>query len=260
MPPAYRPGSGAAPRRRRRDAPGTARARADAKSAAGARLANVGGRKHCRRSRMFVKVCGLSTPESVRAAAGAGADAVGFVLTRSPREVTPAQAREPPRPRPGRAPRRGRLPARSRRRTPSPLAREAGPGLGPAPRRPHHRRTCGPCTTPGSNSSGPSPCPPRPEAFADWGEDLLLIDAAVPGSGEAWDYGSVRAKGLAGRKWLLAGGLDPANVAGPRRRPGRGAWTSPPASSPPAASRTWPKSGTSWRRPSPWLHRLNRQA
>src|SRR6188768_2954956 len=50
--------------------------------------------KHCRRSRMFVKVCGLSTPESVRTAAEAGADAVGFVLTRSPREVTPAQARE----------------------------------------------------------------------------------------------------------------------------------------------------------------------
>ena len=52
-----------------------------------------------------------------------------------------------------------------------------------------------------------------PEDFADWGEDLLLIDAAVPGSGEAWDYASVRSKGLSGRHWLLAGGLDPDNVA-----------------------------------------------
>ena len=43
---------------------------------------------------MFVKVCGLSTSESVRAAVEAGADAVGFVLTGSPGEVTPAQARE----------------------------------------------------------------------------------------------------------------------------------------------------------------------
>ena len=42
---------------------------------------------------MFVKVCGLSTPDAVRVAAGAGADAVGFVLTRSPREVTPEQVR-----------------------------------------------------------------------------------------------------------------------------------------------------------------------
>jgi phosphoribosylanthranilate isomerase len=61
-----------------------------------------------------------------------------------------------------------------------------------------------------------------PEAFADWGEDLLLIDAAVPGSGEAWDYASVRAKGLAGRHWLLAGGLDPANVAAAAAQ--AGAW------------------------------------
>jgi phosphoribosylanthranilate isomerase len=52
-----------------------------------------------------------------------------------------------------------------------------------------------------------------PEAFGNWGEELLLIDAAVPGSGEAWDYSSVRSRGLEGRDWLLAGGLDPANVA-----------------------------------------------
>ena len=42
---------------------------------------------------MFVKVCGLSTPESVRSAVDAGADAVGFVLTSSPREVSPDQVR-----------------------------------------------------------------------------------------------------------------------------------------------------------------------
>ena len=41
---------------------------------------------------MFVKVCGLSTPESVREAVAAGADAVGFVLTASPRVVSPSQA------------------------------------------------------------------------------------------------------------------------------------------------------------------------
>jgi phosphoribosylanthranilate isomerase len=40
---------------------------------------------------MFVKVCGLSTPESIREAVDAGADAVGFVLTASPRAVSPAQ-------------------------------------------------------------------------------------------------------------------------------------------------------------------------
>ena len=70
-----------------------------------------------------------------------------------------------------------------------------------------------------------------PEAFADWGEELLLIDAAVPGSGEAWDYASVRAKGLAGRK-LAAGRRARSRQRRRRRggRPARGAWTSPPAS------------------------------
>ena len=52
------------------------------------------------------------------------------------------------------------------------------------------------------------------DAFADWGEELLLIDAAVPGSGEAWDYASmVDVTALQDRNWLLAGGLDPDTVA-----------------------------------------------
>lgn len=43
---------------------------------------------------MFVKICGLTTPEGVAAAVKAGADAAGFVFSPSPREVTPAQARQ----------------------------------------------------------------------------------------------------------------------------------------------------------------------
>ncbi|MGO2780378.1 phosphoribosylanthranilate isomerase [Glutamicibacter arilaitensis] len=49
------------------------------------------------------------------------------------------------------------------------------------------------------------------EQFADWGEDLLLIDASVPGSGESWDYAAVKDL-AAGRHWLVAGGLSPQNV------------------------------------------------
>ncbi|MGI9291959.1 MAG: phosphoribosylanthranilate isomerase [Gammaproteobacteria bacterium] len=43
---------------------------------------------------MFVKICGLTTPEAVAAAVDAGADAVGFVFAESPRQVTPEQAVE----------------------------------------------------------------------------------------------------------------------------------------------------------------------
>jgi phosphoribosylanthranilate isomerase len=41
---------------------------------------------------IWVKICGLTTPEAVEAAVGAGADAVGFVFAPSKRQVTAAQA------------------------------------------------------------------------------------------------------------------------------------------------------------------------
>ena len=41
---------------------------------------------------MFVKICGLTTPEHVDAAVAAGADAVGFVFAQSVRRIEPAAA------------------------------------------------------------------------------------------------------------------------------------------------------------------------
>lgn len=43
---------------------------------------------------LWVKVCGLTTPESVAAAVDAGVDAVGFVFAESKRRVTALQAAE----------------------------------------------------------------------------------------------------------------------------------------------------------------------
>ncbi len=42
--------------------------------------------------RIFVKICGLSTPRAVSEAINAGADAIGFVFAESPRQVTPKRA------------------------------------------------------------------------------------------------------------------------------------------------------------------------
>jgi phosphoribosylanthranilate isomerase len=41
---------------------------------------------------MFVKICGLRSPEAVEAAVAAGADALGFVFAESLRQVTPEEA------------------------------------------------------------------------------------------------------------------------------------------------------------------------
>jgi phosphoribosylanthranilate isomerase len=41
---------------------------------------------------MWVKICGMTTPEAVAAALDAGVDAIGFVFAKSVRQVTPAQA------------------------------------------------------------------------------------------------------------------------------------------------------------------------
>jgi phosphoribosylanthranilate isomerase len=41
---------------------------------------------------MWIKICGMTTPEAVTAALDAGVDAIGFVFAKSVRQVTPEQA------------------------------------------------------------------------------------------------------------------------------------------------------------------------
>jgi phosphoribosylanthranilate isomerase len=44
-------------------------------------------------------------------------------------------------------------------------------------------------------------------------DDTLLIDGLDPGSGQAFDWTALKTVNLSGRRWLLAGGLNPDNVA-----------------------------------------------
>lgn len=160
---------------------------------------------------MFVKVCGLSTPESVREAVNAGADAVGFVLTASPRVVSPSQVSSLL----GDVP-EGVVAVGVFRHEPVAdavaIARSAGlewvqlhGDLTPEDVKIVHDA--------GMKLIRAVTMAATADAFADWGEEILLIDAAVPGSGQTWDYASmVDVTALQDRKWLLAGGLDAGNV------------------------------------------------
>ncbi|MHA6968629.1 phosphoribosylanthranilate isomerase [Glutamicibacter bergerei] len=158
----------------------------------------------------FVKICGLATTNDVTVAVAGGADALGFVLTSSAREISPAHA----------ATLTALVPAgvatvavfRSED-TAAAITRAHEAGVGWIQL--HGTRT--PAEVAAVLEAGfkviravrmDAPA----EHFEHWGEDFLLIDAAVPGSGESWDYAKVRTL-AAGRNWLVAGGLSVANVA-----------------------------------------------
>lgn len=157
----------------------------------------------------FIKICGLKTERDVDTAVEAGADAIGFVFSASPRRIDAATA------------------ARLSRRVPEhvltvgvfrdepldevrSLATDSGIRAvqlhGPDDRAYYAGLASGGWTL------------IRAAAFGDfvprcgeYGEDMLLLDSPVPGSGIAWDWAG-KPLAPAGEKWLLAGGLTPENV------------------------------------------------
>jgi phosphoribosylanthranilate isomerase len=156
---------------------------------------------------VFVKICGLREPEHVDAALDAGADAIGFVLTASPRYVTAPAARELGTRARGRATTVGVFrgePVDEVER----LATEAGvSGVQlHGSYRPEDIAAL----------SGLGVPIIRAVSFTEPGEQLgaqmLLVDAPRAGSGEEWDYAVMAGRGLTGH-WLLAGGLTPGNVS-----------------------------------------------
>ncbi|TAP28172.1 MULTISPECIES: phosphoribosylanthranilate isomerase [Micrococcaceae] len=158
----------------------------------------------------LVKVCGLSTAEDVQVTISHGADAIGFVLTSSVREIAPQDAATlvalvPKDIATVAVFRSEDIPTVVQR------ARQAQVGWVQL----HGQRTkedVAQAQAAGFKVIRAVRRDATAEEFTDWGEELLLIDASVPGSGESWDYAAVREL-AAGRKWLVAGGLSPANVA-----------------------------------------------
>ncbi|NJP92302.1 phosphoribosylanthranilate isomerase [Nonomuraea sp. FMUSA5-5] len=156
---------------------------------------------------MFVKICGLSQAEHVATAVGAGADAIGFVMTRSPRRVTPERAAELA----AEVPEHVLTVGVFRGEDPE-TVRAAALASGVRAvqlhgRHPHADFTAlkdlGITLIRAVDNQADLRC-------GAYDEDLLLVDAPHAGSGERWDWGAVR--GRASGRWMLAGGLAPGNV------------------------------------------------
>ncbi|GAA0428299.1 N-(5'-phosphoribosyl)anthranilate isomerase [Acrocarpospora corrugata] len=156
---------------------------------------------------MYVKICGLREPAHVTAAVEAGADAIGFVLTKSKRQITPAEARTLAEAIPPHvltvAVFAGEPPEVVRA-----LAVEAGvQAVQLHGNHPHSDfvalKDLGITLVRAVTSDADLRC-------GAYDEDLLIVDAPKPGSGEPWNWSAVRDRPTG--NWMLAGGLDPHNV------------------------------------------------
>ena len=163
-----------------------------------------------RRVAVYVKVCGLRTAADVEAAVEAGADAVGFVFTDSVRRVSPGAARRLAADVPD-----GVLTVGVFRGEPVDVVREAVAASrvravqlhGDEPRTHYDAlRDLGLELVRATSMTGPHGL-----SCGELGEDLLIVDSPVPGSGAPWSWQDLTPGTVAGR-WLLAGGLHPDNV------------------------------------------------
>ncbi|MDE2016370.1 MAG: phosphoribosylanthranilate isomerase [Hyphomicrobiales bacterium] len=175
------------------------------------------------RATPLVKICGLSTPETVEAALAAGADMVGFVFfAKSPRNVAPETA--------------GALaaPARGRARVVAltvdaddALIEAIGAALAPDLHQLHGRESPARAAAIRDRSGVPAMKAlavaartdvAAAEAYADAVERILFDakpprDSALPGgNGRAFDW-SLLAGYAGATPWMLSGGLGPDNVA-----------------------------------------------
>lgn len=161
---------------------------------------------------MFVKICGITNEDDGLLAVAMGADAVGFIFAPSPRQIAVDQARDIAQ----RLPREVMTVGVFRDELPSrvvDIVQRAG--LDAAQLHGHEsaedsrwvRERIG--TVIKAFPAGH----PGLQKVADYGADIVMIDGSAPGSGQVFDWSLAEDAPRAGHRVLLAGGLDPLNVA-----------------------------------------------
>lgn len=160
---------------------------------------------------MFVKICGVTSEEDALLAVAAGASAVGFVFAPSPRQISPLAARDIAR----------RLPTETltvgvfRNETPRrviDIVHEVGLK---AAQLHGHENVEDSLAVARQVSLVIKAFPaghPGLDRVDDYGAAAIMLDGEAPGSGELFDWSL--AEGMpSNRKIVLAGGLNPDNVA-----------------------------------------------
>ncbi|OXM63934.1 MULTISPECIES: phosphoribosylanthranilate isomerase [Amycolatopsis] len=158
---------------------------------------------------MFVKICGLRTEADVDCAVTAGADAVGFVLAPSPRQVSVDEATRLVAAVPPEVLSVGvflGMPVAEVRdvAVKTGLGAVQLHGAGYAAEDFAALADLGVPLVRATSTAG------ERVAVGAFGEEMLILDSPRAGSGEQWGWSKLR--GQTGR-WLLAGGLRPDNVA-----------------------------------------------
>ncbi len=160
---------------------------------------------------MFVKICGTTSEEDALLAVALGADSVGFIFAPSPRQIAPAVAGDITKRLPPEIITVGVFRDESKERVVEAVNRN---GLKAAQL--HGRET--PETVawvaervPMTIKAFPAGDPSVGRAD-EYGADVIMLDAASPGSGHVFDW-ALAGEAPDGVRVLLAGGLDPGNVA-----------------------------------------------
>lgn len=159
---------------------------------------------------MYVKLCGLRTEAAVAVAVDAGADAVGFVFTTSARQVDLDTAKRLVAAVPPNVLTVGVFAGVPAARA-GELAVAAGVGAiqlhGDYPREAFDELAGLPVKLVRATALTAD----TDTKVGAYGEDYLLLDSPVPGSGHRWEFDALATR--PDGPWLLAGGLDVANVA-----------------------------------------------
>ena len=160
---------------------------------------------------MFVKICGGTNLEDALLATAMGADAVGFIFAPSNRQVATPIVRDIVHQLPPEVMTVGVFRDQSRERVV-----EVVNTIGLRAAQLHGNESPETCRwiadrVPITIRALPAGSPDL-RRIDDFGADLLLLDSPVPGSGTVFDW-SLAEGAPSNRPMLLAGGLDPENVA-----------------------------------------------